>query len=933
MTAGNSGETGLVDLNQKQGKILVDRGLLPKEVISKALAATKKRPGDLVDTLMLHSYIKPDVAQQIRSLAANSQFFDDAKSKRASRVHRRDQLVRALSAELEEDPLFSPLSDLSLDRLELLGEGGMGAVYRVKDKVLGRQAALKLLRDPDANESLRRRFERETKLTANLDHPSIPPVFQAGTTAKGELYMLMKVIEGKTLSVLIEGYHSDGRSPQELRRLLDILIKVSEAIDYAHSRGIVHRDLKPENIMVGGHGEVMVMDWGIARDLSEKVDLSESQREYAGAIGKSELHDAGLTQAGAVIGTPGYMPPEQAGGEDVDSRADIYALGAILTEILTAQVPVGGASALARVVQTCEGKIKGPSDFDRGVNSELDAIARRALAVDPDDRFQNGTMFVHALRSFLAGDDLSFYHYSPRERAIRWARRHPSALLLSLLFSAVLVFTLLLVAQYQLSETQKRALEAETKLAKRKKDEADAAREVAKAKEKEAEKKKREVEAEKRSLERLMTLINEAESLVLKKGNEDEIEAKLEEVLKTSGGKESTVLKVARIYKRGGFYKRAKSVLTELVSNKESSYEAWFQLHLLKLQDGHNSVLVSTEYMIKLVEVARKNKHVNEFTLYYDALAAKNAGETEKALNLLNKAAKINKNMPWIYLSRAMVHKDEKRLEKALADASQAVKLSPGMAAAYESRGRIYQDMRRAREALEDFNRALELDPFFFGGHYNRGLLLDSLGKLDLALIDYTKSIELKGDFPPALYNRALVYSKRGQYRKALADYNMAIRYRGDWAQAYYNRGQCYYYLRQPRLALDDYSQSIELDPTAYLAYINRGVLYSQLGKNELALKDYDQALKRGGPDPKVYANRAAIKYKMGRLNDALKDCDKAIELAPDYGGAYANRGSIKASLGDKAGALRDLRTFLKKDPKNPRRGDIEAMIRDLEKK
>lgn len=922
-----------MDLNKKQGKILVERGVLPQNVVNKALQATGANSGDLVETLLIHSYLKPDMAQKIRSLASNTQRYNDAKSRRASRVQRRDQLVRALSEELEEDPLFSPLSELTLERLEMLGEGGMGAVYRVKDKTLGRQAALKLLHDQDANESMRTRFERETRLTANLDHPSIPPVFQAGTTAKGELYMLMKVIEGVTTAELIKRYHKDGRGLVELRRLLAILIKVSEAMDYSHGRGIVHRDLKPDNIMVGSHGEVMVMDWGIARDLAEQDDLSESLKVDAGAIAKSALEGAGLTQAGAVIGTPGYMPPEQAGGEDIDSRADIYALGAILTEILTGKLPVGGSNALARVVQTCEGKILGPSDLDRSVNSELDAIARKALSVDPDDRFQNAKMFIHSLQCYLAGDDLSFYQYSPRERVIRWARRHPSTLLISLLVSAVTVFSLLLVAQYQLAESQKRTLEAETELAKKKQEEADTGRREAKAKEKEERKKKQKAEAEKKNLERLMTLINEAESLVLKRGNEGEIEQKLEEVLRMSVGQENTILKVARIYKRGGFYNKAKSVLTELVSENKNSYEAWFQLHLLKLQDSHSSVLISTEYMIKLVESARAAGAVNEFTLYFDALEAKKQGQTNKALDLLNKAAKTNANMPWIYLSRATIYKNEKNLDKALTDCNQAVRLSPGMSAAYETRGRVYQEMRRAREALDDFNRAIELNPFFFGAHYNRGLLYDTLGKLDLALIDYTKSIELKGDFPPARYNRGLVYSRKGQYRKALLEYNQAIRYRGDWAQAYYNRGQCYAYLRQAKLALEDFSQSIELNPSAYLAYINRGVLLSQLGQNEKALKDYDEALQRGGPNAVAYANRAAIKYKLGRVKDALEDCNKAIATDPKHAGAYANRGSMKATLGDKKGALKDLKAFLKMDPQNPRRGDIEAMIRDLGRK
>ncbi|MDF1666694.1 MAG: serine/threonine-protein kinase, partial [Planctomycetota bacterium] len=221
-------------------------------------------------------------------------------------------------------PLLSFHARFAFETLGKIGEGGMGSVYQVKDHRINRIAALKLLSDKNATEHARLRFLREAVITAGLDHPAIPPVYETGLTPAGDLYMLMRMIRGKTLNEVIKECHDLGKL--ERRELIEIMIKVAEAVAYAHSQGIVHRDLKPDNIMVGEFGEVLVIDWGIAKDLKEG-EAEQTDKILECVLSKSELEQVGVTVSGTMVGTPGYMAPEQIDGVDMDERSDVFALG------------------------------------------------------------------------------------------------------------------------------------------------------------------------------------------------------------------------------------------------------------------------------------------------------------------------------------------------------------------------------------------------------------------------------------------------------------------------------------------------------------------------------------------------------------------------------------------------------------------------------
>jgi eukaryotic-like serine/threonine-protein kinase len=270
---------------------------------------------------------------------------------------------------------------------ELLGRGGMGEVLLAEDTKLGRSVAIKRMRDPSAGALSR--FLREVRIQALLDHPAIVPVHELGEDAEGRPFFTMKRLTGTTLRELLR----EGGASQQ--RLLRALVDVCLAIEYAHERRIIHRDLKPANIMLGDYGEVYVLDWGLARVAGEIDDL-------AADAGSTPIPD-GLTLQGAILGTPGYMSPEQMRGEDVTSATDVYALGAILFEILTGQSlhPTNDsvASTLTGNV-VCSPIARAP---DRAIAPELDEACVRALASKAVDR-PRARELADRIQRYLDGD-------------------------------------------------------------------------------------------------------------------------------------------------------------------------------------------------------------------------------------------------------------------------------------------------------------------------------------------------------------------------------------------------------------------------------------------------------------------------------------------------------------------------------------------------
>ena len=274
----------------------------------------------------------------------------------------------------------------------LLGRGGMGDILLGRDQTIGRDVAIKQMRGETPSADQMSRFLREARIQARLEHPSIVPVHTLGRDDLGRPYFTMKRLTGTTLADLLA---SPSAPPQQ--RILRMFADVCLAVEFAHSRGVVHRDLKPANIMIGDFGEVYVLDWGLARVLTEREDASSIGEDVSSL-------DGGETQAGALLGTPGYMAPEQIeGASHVGPAADIYALGAILFEILAGDtLHPRGRGALTSTLQGIDG---GPARRrpDRAIAPELDALCIGALATRASER-PSADSLAEQLQGYLDGD-------------------------------------------------------------------------------------------------------------------------------------------------------------------------------------------------------------------------------------------------------------------------------------------------------------------------------------------------------------------------------------------------------------------------------------------------------------------------------------------------------------------------------------------------
>lgn len=311
-------------------------------------------------------------------------------------------------------PFARPLDRYRLGAL--LGKGGMGEVRSATDRQIGRQVAVKRL-PPAASPEAVARFLREARVQARLDHPAVVPVHELAVDEDGQPFFVMKRLSGVTLADVLSrlaATDADADAADTARqfprqRLLRAFVEVCLAVEFAHTRGVIHRDLKPANITLGEFGEVYVLDWGIARVAAASTTAPPSPAAADPApesdFADVDSIDGASTLAGAILGTPGYMPPEQVHGQaDLDGRADVYALGCILFEILALEplLPRGRAGLTAALAgPDARPSVRAP---DREVPPELDALCARATQQDPADRFPSPRALGDAVQKFLDGD-------------------------------------------------------------------------------------------------------------------------------------------------------------------------------------------------------------------------------------------------------------------------------------------------------------------------------------------------------------------------------------------------------------------------------------------------------------------------------------------------------------------------------------------------
>ena len=305
-----------------------------------------------------------------------------------------DQKIRRL-LEIADRPDFT---ETRYELLDEIARGGMGVVYLAHDTRLDRNVAVKVLNTPEMTPVMIERMRREAHIIARLEHPGIVPVHDLGTLPDGRIYYVMKYVRGKRLDEYVDTSIS-------LNDRLRLFRTACEAVAFAHSHRVVHQDIKPENIMVGPFGEVLVMDWGIAKYLQQEQPATGAGHSHS---------DETITGHGAVLGTPEFMSPEQASGnvDVVDERSDVYSLGAILKDLIF-RLPTPASTSLSR---------------------RLAAIVRRAMADSPESRYVSAKALALDIDRFIDGHPVTAYRETVFEQVARWALKHRVLLILILTY-------------------------------------------------------------------------------------------------------------------------------------------------------------------------------------------------------------------------------------------------------------------------------------------------------------------------------------------------------------------------------------------------------------------------------------------------------------------------------------------------------------------
>jgi PAS domain S-box-containing protein len=401
------------DANLLFGVMAIQGDLISAQHFADACASLLQQPGrNLGDVLMQDKVIDATTRDRIQ-VEVDQHVRDRHFRAKTAKNETLDELEQTLPstgppATTDVPDLGDQLKSSRLSLRFIHGTGGIGRVWMARDRAIGRDIALKELRPERlSNKVQRARFLREVQITAQLQHPGTVPVydFNAGDE-DGRIYYTMKFLRGQTLSEVVHDYHTRRRDSTagigEFLELLNIFDTVCDTLSYAHSRGIIHRDLKGENVVVGEYGEVVVIDWGLAKRIGEaESDLDDlDDLDEPDALGAS---DGLQTIHGAAMGTPAFMAPEQALGEveKFDERTDVYGLAAILYEILTGLPPFVGRDVPAILLAVCTAPPNAPRRLNPNVPPELEAICLKGLSKRQSDRHQSAAELASAVKEWV----------------------------------------------------------------------------------------------------------------------------------------------------------------------------------------------------------------------------------------------------------------------------------------------------------------------------------------------------------------------------------------------------------------------------------------------------------------------------------------------------------------------------------------------------
>jgi serine/threonine protein kinase/tetratricopeptide (TPR) repeat protein len=832
--------------------------------------------------------------------------------------------------------------------LSVLGQGGMGAVYKARDRELDRLIALKVIRPELATDpAILQRFKQELILARNITHKNVVRIYDLGE-AEGIRFITMEYVDGEDLRTLLR--RSRKFSPQEA---ISVVEQVCRALDSAHSEGVIHRDLKPQNIMRDQHGRIVVMDFGLARSLG----------------------DSGMTQTGAIVGTLEYMSPEQALGSPLDQRSDIFSVGLIFYELLTGKAPYDADTAIASLMKRTREEARPASDVDASIPKSLSAIVGRCLEREPVNRYHSAVELLQQLTTWEANPNISTETLSqmishPIVRPSRFSLDLPGKSWMWIA-GAVLVIALATFAGRTLLNRsgtspgemargipslkqgkyvailplkQVGILEADQKTLGYVTDgiqEALAAKlfqlkEVHLASAGAVDK----VVGQDLPLSKLARKLGV--NLVLQgmvQGNSDKLRVTLSLDDATTGNRVwsqefpgtpgdvlaledqiyATVATALELKPTGEEQARIGAHPTENLK----AYDLYLQGRNI-LRNGHSQD--AYRQALGLFEQAIE-KDPN-FALAYTGLADSSLwmyGETkegiwaQKATLAAQQAERLSNNLPEVHLSLGGVYSATGKNTQAIAELKRALELAPNSDEAYRSLGDAYFSSGQSDEAIAAYQKAVAANSYYWLNHNALGNAYFEQGDSAKALSEYQKVMEIDGDNPIGYEGVGSVYLREGKWGEAIPQYQKALALAPD-APTYSNLGTAYFWLKRYDESVKMYEKATEMTPNDEQLFGNLGDAYRWSGHSDQAAAAYSKAISLAFQELQVNPRSGAtmgdlglLYAKRGDAANALQYTNQARAISPDNVQLMYSEAQVKTLIGRPEEALKSLRLALEK--------------------